>query len=75
MTGGKPPTYLPLSIVALLFSFLFGVIGLYFSSQVTPRWNAGNVDGARKASTTALVIDIIGIMIGVTLLLMVLAGR
>jgi len=67
MTGGatKPPTRLGLSIVALFCSLLLGAIGLYFSSQVTSRWNTGDVAGAQKASRTALIIDIIGIVLGV----------
>ena len=62
--GVRPSTHLALSIVALLFSFVFGVLGLYFTSQVTQRWNIGDVVGARKASKTALVLDIIGIVLG-----------
>ncbi len=71
ITGGapKPPTRLGLSIVALVCSLLLGAIGLYFSSQVTSRWNAGDVAGAQKASGTALVVDIIGIVLGVLLLI------
>ncbi|MCV2489836.1 CD225/dispanin family protein [Geodermatophilus sp. YIM 151500] len=69
-TGEKqPPNHMALSIAALVCSLLFGAIGLYFSSQVTTRWNAGDVAGARKASNLALVIDIIGIVIGVFFLL------
>ena len=43
----KPPAYWPLSIVGLLFSFLFGAIAIYFSVQVGRRWNRGDVDGSR----------------------------
>jgi hypothetical protein len=41
---------------------------MYFSAQVNSRWNAGDVEGARKASKTALIIDIVGIVIGVLVL-------
>jgi Interferon-induced transmembrane protein len=60
----KPSTYWPLSIISFLCSFIFGGFGMYFSAQVTSRWDAGDVAGARKASKTALIIDIIGIFIG-----------
>jgi len=73
-TAQQPPTRMVLSIVALLFSIIFGAIGLYFSSQVTTRWNAGDVAGARKASNVALVVDIIGIVIGVLFLLATLSS-
>jgi hypothetical protein len=67
-TTAKPSTYWPLSIISFLCSFLFGGIGMYFSAQVNSRWNAGDVEGARKASKTALIIDIVGIVIGVLVL-------
>lgn len=68
VTAAKPSTYWPLSIISFLCSFLFGGIGMYFSAQVNSRWNAGDVEGARKASKTALIIDIVGIVIGVLVL-------
>src|SRR3954449_13440749 len=59
MRGKQPPNHLALSVVALVCSLpllcLFGAIGLYFSSQVTARWNAGDVEGAQKASNVALI--------------------
>ncbi len=61
----KPPAYWPLSIVGLLFSFLFGAIAIYFSVQVGRRWNRGDVDGARRASRTARTLGIIAIIVGV----------
>ena len=64
VTATKPSTYWPLSIISFLCSFIFGGFGMYFSAQVTNRWNADDVKGARKASNTALIIDIIGIVIG-----------
>ena len=61
----KPPAYWPLSIVGLLFSFLFGAIAVYFSVQVGRRWNRGDVDGSRRASRTARTLGIIAIIVGV----------
>jgi hypothetical protein len=78
MRGKQPPNHLALSVVALVCSLpllcLFGAIGLYFSSQVTARWNAGDVEGAQKASNVALIIDVIGIVIGGFFLLAALGG-
>jgi hypothetical protein len=65
----KPSAYWPLSVVAVLCSLLFGGIGLYFSAQVTPRWNNGDIEGAKKASKTALILDIVGIVIGLILIM------
>ena len=73
-TPVKPPTYWPLSIIALLFSILFGAFGMYFSAQVTSRWNAGNAEGARKASKTALILDLIGIAIGALVIISALSS-
>lgn len=78
MRGKQPPNHLALSVVALVCSLpllcLFGAIGLYFSSQVTARWNAGDAEGAQKASNVALIIDVIGIVIGGFFLLAALGG-
>ena len=60
----KPSAYWPLSVVGFLFSFLLGGIALYFSSQVGRRWNRGDVAGARKASRTAVILSIAGILLG-----------
>lgn len=60
----KPSAYWPLSVVGFLFSFLFGGIALYFSSQVGKRWERGDVAAARKASRTAMILSIIGIAVG-----------
>lgn len=74
-TGGatRPPTRLGLSIVALVCSLPLlvvpGAIGLYFSTQVTSRWSTGDVAGAEKASRTALIIDVVGIVLGVLILI------
>lgn len=60
----KPPAYWPLSIVGVLFSFLFGGIAVYFSVQVGKRWERGDVEGARKASRTARTLGIVAIVVG-----------
>ena len=61
----KPPAHWPLSIVGVLFSFVFGAIAIYFSVQVGRRWDRGDLDGARRASRTARRIGIIAIVVGV----------
>jgi hypothetical protein len=61
----KPPAYWPLSIIGVLFSFVFGAIAVYFSVQVGRRWNRGDVDGSRRASRTARTLGIIAIIVGV----------
>ena len=61
----KPPAYWPLSIVGVLFSFLFGAIAIYFSVQVGRRWDRGDVDGSQRASRTARTLGIIAIVVGV----------
>jgi hypothetical protein len=65
----KPSAYWPLSVVGFLFSFLVGGIALYFSAQVGRRWNRGDVAGARKASKTAMILGIAGIVVGVLALI------
>lgn len=77
--GGPPPQlvrpspYWPVTIISLLFSCLIGAVALYFSAQVDRKWNAGDADGARKASQTALIIGIIGIVLGVIGLIAILS--
>jgi hypothetical protein len=70
----KPPAYWPLSIVALLFSFLFGAIAIYFSVQVGRRWDRGDLDGSRRASRTARVLGVIAIVVGVVATAVLLAA-
>jgi hypothetical protein len=65
----RPPTRLGLSIVALVCFLFLGAVGLYFSTQVTSRWSTGDVAGAEKASRTALIIDVVGIVLGVLILI------
>jgi hypothetical protein len=66
-----PPRRLVLSLVAVVLTFwplltIPGLISLYFSSQVSTRWKLKDYDGARKASTTALVVSYVGM--GINLL-------
>lgn len=61
----KPSNYWPLTIIAVFFSIIFGAIGLYFSNQVNVKWKAGDSAGAKKASNTAMIFGIIGIIVGI----------
>ncbi|MFJ8623919.1 CD225/dispanin family protein [Kitasatospora sp. NPDC093550] len=60
----RPRTYWALSIIALVLFFPIGALGMYFSAQVTSRWLDGAPAGAKSASTTALVLDLCFIVIG-----------
>jgi hypothetical protein len=67
--ASKPSAYWPLTVVSFLFSFIVGAVAMYFSYQVGERWKAGNLEGAKKASRTALWVGIAGIVIGLLFLL------
>lgn len=58
----RPAAYWGLSVLAVVCSLLFGAIGLYQSAQVGPRWADGDAAGARRASRSALVLDLVGIL-------------
>ena len=60
----SPPNFWAMSIVSFLVSFLFGGIAMYFSYQVGQRYKAGDVEGARRASTNAKVWGIVGLVVG-----------
>lgn len=63
----KPSAHWPLTIVAFLFSLVTGGIGMYFSAQVGSRWRSGDIKGANKASKTALILGIVGIVVPILL--------
>ena len=49
-----PTTYLGWAVVCTIVCFMpFGVVAIVKASQVKPRWAAGDLDGARRASRTA----------------------
>jgi Interferon-induced transmembrane protein len=64
-TVQEPSAFWPLTIISFVCSFFIGGVAMYFSSQVGTKWRAGDVAGARKASQTAQIIGIIGIVLGV----------
>ncbi len=65
-TEPMPPTYLVLSIITTLFCCLvLGIIGIIFSSQVKQKYEAGDINGSKSASKTALILNIIAITVGI----------
>jgi hypothetical protein len=69
----KPSPRWPLTIIAAILTFPLGLIALIFSSQVTTKWNTGDVAGAQKSSQLAMTWGIIFIVLGVLLLLYAMA--
>jgi hypothetical protein len=64
----KPSAYWPLSVIACLFFLPAAAVALYFSAQVGNRWSSGDYQGARKASSTALIAGIIAIAVSLCVL-------
>lgn len=61
-----PPTYLIWSIVCtLLCCFIPGLFAIFFSSQVSSKYYAGDIEGAEKASRRAEIWIIISFVLGV----------
>ena len=73
-TAQEPSAFWPLTIISFVCSFFIGAVAMYFSSQVGTKWRAGDVAGARKASQTALIVGIIGIVLGVLFFFILLIG-
>ena len=63
-TAQEPSAFWPLTIISFVCSFFIGGVAMYFSSQVGTKWRAGDVAGARKASQTAQIVGIVGIVLG-----------
>ncbi|MFF2812209.1 CD225/dispanin family protein [Streptomyces sp. NPDC058000] len=72
--GPKPPTYWWLSIITFLFFWLlFGAVGMYYSAQVSTRWGYGDAVRARQASKSALIVNLVGIGIGLAVWIALIA--
>jgi hypothetical protein len=63
--AGRPNPGWALSVVGVLFSFLFGAIALWFSWQVGRRWAAGDTVGAQQAARNARTFGLIAVVVGV----------
>lgn len=61
-----PPTYLLLSVLSIVFCcFIPGVIAVVFSSQVSSKYFAGDIEGAKRASRNAEICIILSFVLGV----------
>lgn len=61
-----PPNYMILSILStFLCSTIVGIIAIIFSSQVTSRYYAGDIQGAQRASRNVQICIIISFCLGV----------
>lgn len=65
-TEPMPKTYLAWSIVATLLCCLIpGVIAIFCSAKVEPRWRNGDLKGAQNASDWALIWIIAAVIFGI----------
>lgn len=61
-----PRTYLAWSIVATLLCCLVpGIIAIFCSAKVEPRWHKGDIKGAKNASDWALLWIIAAVIFGI----------
>jgi hypothetical protein len=72
-TMPEPPSHRRMTIVSAVLSlWLFGGgIAMYFSRQVGRRYQAGDLEGARRASRKAKVWGIVGMVVGPLVLLLI----
>ena len=62
----KPKRYYILGyLVTVLISPIFGLISIYYSSRVTPKFKFGNYTGALKASRNAKFYSVYVILIAI----------
>lgn len=79
VNGSMPPTYLVLSVICTLLCCLIpGAVAIYFSTQVTSRYYAGDLEGAKRNSRRAeiwiLVSFVLGVLSATLYLPLMLAG-
>ncbi|MDE6298374.1 MAG: CD225/dispanin family protein [Muribaculaceae bacterium] len=61
-----PASYLIWSVLATVFCCLVpGIVAIIFSSQVSSKYYAGDIEGARKASRNAEIWIIVSFVLGV----------
>ncbi|MCB0473296.1 MAG: CD225/dispanin family protein [Flavobacteriaceae bacterium] len=72
-TAEKPKNYLVESIlVTLLCCLPLGIVGIIFASQVNSKYDAGDIDGAIKASKDAKKFMTWGLIAGIILVVLYL---
>jgi len=55
-TAAMPRTYMVWNILAALFMCIVpGIVGIIMSSKVSARYKAGDIEGARRASSSASI--------------------
>jgi hypothetical protein len=70
------PSYLALSIITtLLCCWPLGIVAIIFSAQVNTRLQAGDTEGAVRASNTAKVLCILSFVFGLLVLGLVILGH
>ena len=72
-TAEKPKNYLVESIlVTLLCCLPLGIVGIIFASQVNSKYDAGDIDGAIKASKDAKKFMTWGLIAGIIIVVLYL---
>lgn len=67
-----PSNYLVFAILVTFFCCqVFGIVSLVFAAQVNSKWNAGDVEGAIKASKNAKLWALVGVISGMAIGLIV----
>lgn len=64
-----PQNYMTLAIISTILGccsfyglgFIVGIIGIYFASQVNPKFNEGDYEGAQKNSKMARILSFVAI--------------
>ncbi|NLT00716.1 MAG: CD225/dispanin family protein [Bacteroidales bacterium] len=72
MNEAPPSNYLVGAILVTIFCCqILGIVSIIYAAQVNSKWQAGDFDGARRASRNALTW--IWVSIGISAVLVVLA--
>ena len=70
-----PPNYMVWAVLTTLFCFFpLGIASIVFASQVTSKFNAGDLEGAERASTKAKQFAIYAAIAGAVLLVIAVSA-
>lgn len=76
--GEPPPSHLVWGILVTLFCGLLGIVSIVYAAQVNGRWAAGDLAGARDASSKArlwaIITAVIGLVFGLGFVGLLAAG-